>query len=79
MKIKLVFDDWKLKGESVYSTEKGVELSAQDFHSGTTFMGEIFLDKERAEELRRALNGGFIPSFGVYAIMTPIGYKEIKP
>ena len=68
MRVKFAFDDWKLKGRSVYNTEVGIELSKQDFHSGTTFSGEIFLDKEQAEELRIALSGGFTPSFLVWEV-----------
>jgi len=63
MKVKLVFDDWKLKGKSIYNTEVGVELSQNDFHSGTTFDGEIHLDSEQEEYLRRALSTNFTPSF----------------
>jgi len=63
MKIKLVFDDWKLKGKSIYNTEVGVELSQNDFHSGTTFDGEIHLDLEEEVELTIALMAGYTPSF----------------
>jgi len=63
MKVKLIFDDWKLKGYSVYNTEVGIELSTGDFHSGTTFNGDIHLDSEQAEELRIAFMAGYTPSF----------------
>ncbi len=63
MKVKLVFDDWKLRGESIYGTLEGVALSEGDFHSGTTFNGEIHLDNEQESELHRALWAGFTPSF----------------
>jgi hypothetical protein len=63
MKVKLVFDDWKLKGKSIYNTEVGVELSQNDFHSGTTFDGEIHLDLEEEVELTIALMAGYTPSF----------------
>ncbi len=67
MEIKLVFDDWKLKGKSIYNTEAGNELSQHDFHSGTTFIGIIRLDREQEEELMAALRAGFMPSFLVIA------------
>jgi len=63
MKIKLVFDDWKRQGKSVYETMKGVQLSCGDFHSGTTFNGTIELDQEQHAELRIALRAGYTPSF----------------
>jgi len=63
MRVKLVFDDWKKQGNSVYNTEKGVELSSGDFHGGTTFNGEIHLDGEQEEKLRVALMAGYTPSF----------------
>jgi len=63
MKIKLVFEDWKRGGYSVYNTEIGTYLSAGDFHSGTTFKGDIDLDEEQYEELRMAFLKGYTPSF----------------
>ena len=66
MKVKLVFEDWKKRGYSIYNTEKGIELSSGDFHSGTTFNGEIHLDGEQIEELKRAFYDGYTPSFIVY-------------
>ena len=66
MKIKLVFDDWKEKGKSIYNTEKGIELSMGQFHSGTTFNGDITLDEEDEKELRRAIFNGYRPSFKAY-------------
>ncbi len=63
MKVFLVFDDWRRRGQSVYSTEAGVTLSMGDFHSGTTFPGTIDLDAEDEIELRGALRDGFQPVF----------------
>jgi hypothetical protein len=63
MKIKLVFDDWQKEGKSIYSTEKGVELSMCNFHAGTTFDGEINLNKEQEEELKAALRKNYQPIF----------------
>ncbi len=62
MKIKLIFDDWQdPEGRNAcYS-----ELSRGDFHSGTTFNGEIFLDSEQASELKEALARGFNPVFWI--------------
>ena len=65
MKIKLTFDDWKNQGKSIYNTEKGIELSSGDFHSGTTFNGTIELDQEQYEELKQALKDGYNPTFWV--------------
>ena len=62
MKIKLVFDDWRDRShKSVYGTEKGVNLSMGDFHSGTTFNATIEVDTP--EELEESLRQGFIPVF----------------
>ena len=66
MKIKLVFSGWTKKGADIYSTEKGVELSMGDFHSGTTFRGEIELDEFQEEELKEALGDGCNPEFILY-------------
>ncbi len=67
LKIKLVFDDWRKQGESVYSTEEGFELSWGDFHSGTTFDGNIALDSEQSIELEKAIKDGYTPVFWVMA------------
>lgn len=77
MKIKLIFDDWKLKGKSVYSTPAGAELSNGDFHSGTTFAGEIELTDEQTYELRLALMAGFRPCFWV--TLPPVTNYPITP
>lgn len=63
--IYLIFDDWREMGKSIYQTEKGVELSMGDFHSGTTFAGKIALDDEDAKEWMKALRAGFQPAFWV--------------
>ena len=60
MKICLVFDDWRKNGESVYN-----ELSTGEFHSGTTFRGEIQLPPETEAELRGYMKQGFRPVFWV--------------
>jgi len=67
MKIKLVFDDWRKNGESVYQTEKGIDLSygAAQFHSGTMFNAEIDLTEGDSKELQRALKQGYEPVFYV--------------
>jgi hypothetical protein len=62
MKIKLVFTDWQDRnGKSVYQSD----LSLGQFHSGTTFPGEIELDEEDAHELEDALMAGNTPIFEV--------------
>lgn len=66
MIIKLVFTDWKNSNfDNIYNTEKGIELSSGDFHSGSTFDAIITLEKEQHEELELALEKGFIPFFYV--------------
>jgi hypothetical protein len=63
--IFLIFDDWREMGKSIYQTEKGVELSMGDFHSGTMFAGKIALGDEAAKEWTEALRAGFQPVFCV--------------
>jgi len=63
MKIKLVFEDWKKNGKSIYNTEDGIELSIGDFHSGTTFNGEINLSPDNEEELKQAIKNKNFPYF----------------
>lgn len=65
MKIKMVFDDWRKKGESVSSTEECIKLSSGDFHSGTTFNGKIHLNKAQEEELKMAIEDGYNPVFWI--------------
>ncbi len=69
MKIKLVFEDWRDGAatiKSIYGTLEGVRLSLGDFHSGSTFTGEIVLDIEQEEELRRSILVGAVPVFRIY-------------
>ncbi len=63
MKIKLVFEDWRKDGKSIYNTEEGVKLSMGDFHSGTMFDGEINLSPEEEQELKEAIKEKHYPSF----------------
>ena len=65
MKIRLVFDDWRKNGKSIYETEEGIELILGDFHSGSIFDGEINLDEGDSKELQKALDSGFTPVFYV--------------
>jgi hypothetical protein len=66
MKIKVVFDDWRERGgNSVYQTEKGMDLSAGQFHSGTTFEGSIELNPDDEKELADAMADGYAPAFYV--------------
>lgn len=65
MKIRLVFDDWRLDGESIYSTLEGIELSMGPFHSGTIF--DVEIDTYGVDdELAEALAAGYRPVF--YAV-----------
>ncbi len=65
MKIKLVFHDWVRGGKSIYDTEEGIELSLGDFHSGTTFDGEIILDASNEREIKEAAKTRAFPAFSV--------------
>ena len=64
--VNLAFDDWKKAGVSIYQTEKGVELSMNDFHSGTVFYGILMLDEEHSQALVEALREGYTPTFTVF-------------
>ena len=68
LQIKMSFEDWMPhnSGKSIYSTEKGVELSMGDFHSGTVFEATIELDVDSEKELKEAIKQGFNPIFRIY-------------
>lgn len=62
MKVRLVFDDWRNAfHESVYQSDP--DLSMRSFHSGTTFSADIELPEDEAEELKMAMDLGFVPVF----------------
>jgi hypothetical protein len=63
IRVKLVFHDWVRLGNSIYNTEEGLELSSGDFHSGTTFKGEIELDEWNAFDLVEAFKKNAWPAF----------------
>ncbi len=65
MKIKLVFKEWTKKGKSIGVTSETIKLSNQNFHSGATFPGKIYLDAWDEKEFRDALEKGFEPVFYV--------------
>jgi len=71
MKIKLIFYDWQdydwqdPEFNSLYNTFNGNILSAGDFHSGTTFDGEIKLDAEQEAELKASMQNGNRPVFWI--------------
>lgn len=65
MQIKLIFDDWRKNGRSVYSVEECFKLSSGDFHSGTTFKDKIKLNKDKEEELCKVINDGYQPVFWI--------------
>ena len=50
---------------SVYNTDEGIELSMGQFHSGSTFDGEIKLSKVDEYELERAIKQGYGPVFSI--------------
>lgn len=61
----MVFTDWRENGKSVYNSEKGIKLSLGPFHSGTTFEGEISLNKLDEQEIRAAIREGYEPIFHI--------------
>ena len=79
MKIKLAFLDWKFRGQSIYSTHWGLELTKGDFHSGSTFEGEIKLDRCQERELRKAILREYQPCFWISACGDEIKLKEEAP
>jgi|2_EtaG_2_1085320.scaffolds.fasta_scaffold96731_1 hypothetical protein len=67
MLVNFVFSDWRNnKEESVYSTEKGVKLSLGSFHSGTAFVGDMYLSHDDQQDLRQALAEGYHPVFAIH-------------
>lgn len=57
VKIKLVFDDWQDKQcKSVYSSK--YELSLGNFHSGSTWDGEIEIDEYDLIDIRKSISEG---------------------
>jgi len=66
LKLELVFHDWMKAetGESVYFTEKGVELSLGDFHAGTVFSAEIEVEDYQGE-FEIAAKDDIVPAFYV--------------
>ena len=63
VRARLVFLDWQERGQSVYNTEIGVQLSLGSFHSGTTFCATLSLDADDAADLRDAVVKGYRPVF----------------
>jgi len=63
--IDLIFEDWQKNCHSIYKTEKGLELSTGDFHSGSTFPGTITLDNDNFDELFKALKDKYTPVFRI--------------
>jgi len=64
MKVQLVFRDWQKEGQSIYNTEEGYNLSAGQFHSGTTFDAEVDL-LGYENELKSSIKKGYEPVFYV--------------
>ena len=65
-KVEMVFLDWQREGKSIYATEEGIKLSSGDFHSGTTFPGVLFLNREQYEDLKEAWASGARPCFWLH-------------
>lgn len=66
MLIKVAHKYWVDKdGKSLEGTEKGVELSMGDFHAGTVFNGELYLDSDNEMDLKQALRDGYHPVFEI--------------
>lgn len=71
MKIKPIFYDWQDEEfNSLYNTFEGSRLSVADFHSGTTFDGEIKLDIEQESELKEHIQDDYRPVFVGYVHIT---------
>lgn len=67
MLVNFVFRDWlNSKEESIYSTEEGARLSFGSFHSGTVFLGDLYLSHDNEQDLRQALASGYTPSFTIH-------------
>ena len=76
MRIRLVFHTWLDKDGDfvIYFTNKGIELSASDFHAGSAFDARIELDHDAAADLRAALDEGYKPVFYAVAV-DPDGWR----
>jgi len=73
MKVRLVFHDWIDKNQNpVYDTEEGIELTMGSFHHGTVFEGDLELDEDRAQDLKKAMEKGYIPVFYVPIVAWPL-------
>lgn len=69
VRVKMVLDDWRRVGEvdSIYDTERGIQLSLGDLHSGTTFDATIVLREEVMKEIMLAWKQD--KSFPVFSVM----------
>lgn len=66
LKVRVVFDDWRNETHrSLKGTPEGVELSDNAFHAGTTYIADLYLASDEAQELREAMERGYIPVFYV--------------
>ena len=62
IEVKMVFTDWFKRGMLANNADL-LQLTAGDFHGGSTFPGSIVLSQENADELREAMGRGFRPVF----------------
>lgn len=52
---RLIFDDWRKDGKSIYNTELGIQLSMGDLHHGTIFDVDLnFDDPDIETEIKAA-------------------------
>ena len=63
--IHMTFDDLRNQGESVYSTEQGIYLTAGNLHSGSTFPGTITLREDDMDDLNKMFEAGLQPVFWI--------------
>lgn len=63
MNIKLIFEDWRKNGKSVYNTVEGLRLTKGSLHHGTTWGGTIDFDFDDEAEIKEALSKGYKPVF----------------
>jgi hypothetical protein len=63
IKCKIIFDDWRIGGKSVYSTRDGCELSLGSLHSGTTFDCKVKFGDDEKATIEEAKKKGINPTF----------------
>jgi len=73
--IRLIFNDLTRKGQSIANTEEYIEHTKGQFHGGSTFPAEIYLDADAVIQLREMLKAGLEPTFSARSYMEPVFKK----